>query len=59
MLTRSKHKQGVETLNNFNTEVGCASRRKKMVEEDKHDEQEKIFHMSFHCMSKMVKQMYG
>jgi hypothetical protein len=38
MLTRTKHKQGEGTLATFNPEVGHASRRKKMVEEDKHDE---------------------
>jgi hypothetical protein len=30
-----------------------------MAEEDKHDEQEKNFHMVFYCMSKMVERMYG
>jgi hypothetical protein len=30
-----------------------------MIEEDKHDEQEKNFHMVFYRMSEMVKQMYG
>jgi hypothetical protein len=30
-----------------------------MAEEDKHDEQEKKFHMVFYRMSEMVKQMYG
>jgi hypothetical protein len=59
MLTRVKHKQGEGTLKTFNPEVGCASRRKKMVEEDKHDEQEKNFHMVFYRMSEMVEGMYG
>jgi hypothetical protein len=54
MLTRSKHKQGEGTLNTFNPEVAHASRRKKMAEEDKHDEHEKNFHMVFYRMSKMV-----
>jgi hypothetical protein len=36
-------------------EVGRASQRKKMTEEDKHDEQEKKFHMLFYRMSEMVK----
>jgi hypothetical protein len=35
----------------FNPEVGCVSKRKKMVVEDKHDEQEKTFHMVIYCMS--------
>jgi hypothetical protein len=51
MLTRAKHKQGEGTLNNFNPEVGRVSRRKKMEEEDKCDEQEKKFHMVFYRMS--------
>jgi hypothetical protein len=51
MLTRAKHKQGERTLNTFNSEVGHASRRKKMAEEDKCDEQEKNFHMVFYRMS--------
>jgi hypothetical protein len=38
MLTRDKHKQGEGTFNTFNPEVGHASQRKKMTEEDKHDE---------------------
>ena len=59
MLTRAKHKQGEGTLKTFNPEVGCASRRKKMEKEDKHDEQEKNFHMVFYRMSEMVEQMYG
>ena len=60
MLTsRAKNKQGEGTLNTFNLEVGCASQRKKMVEEDKHDEQEKKFHMIFYRMSEMVNRMYG
>jgi hypothetical protein len=54
MLTRSKHKQGEGTLKNSNLEVGRASRRKQMVEEDKCDEQEKKFHMVFYLMSEMV-----
>jgi hypothetical protein len=59
MLTRAKHKQGEGTLNTFNPEVGRASRRKKMAEEDKRDEQEKKFHMVFYRMSEMVERMYG
>ena len=59
MLTRAKHKKGEGTLNTFNPEVGCASQRKKMAEEDKHDEQEKKFHMVFYRMSEMVERMYG
>jgi hypothetical protein len=59
MLTRAKHNKGEGTLNNFNPEVGHASQKKKMVEEDKSDEQEKTFHMVFYRMSEMVKQMYG
>jgi hypothetical protein len=59
MLTRAKHKQGEGTLKTFNPEVGRASRRKKMAEEDKRDEQEKNFHMVFYHMSEMVKRMYG
>jgi hypothetical protein len=30
-----------------------------MAEEDKHDEQEKNFHMVFYRMSELVEQMYG
>jgi hypothetical protein len=59
MLTRAKHKQGEGTLNTFNPEVGRVSRRKKMVEEDKHDEHEKNFHMVFYCMSETIERMYG
>jgi hypothetical protein len=59
MLTRAKHKQGEGNLKTFNPEVGHASRRKKMAEEDKHDEQEKNFHMVFYRMSDMVEKMYG
>jgi hypothetical protein len=59
MLTRAKHKQGEIILNTFNPEVGRASRRKKMAEEDKHDEHEKKFHMVFYCMSEKVERMYG
>jgi hypothetical protein len=59
MLTRSKHKQGEGNLNNYNPEVGRASRRKKMAEEDKCDEHEKKIHMVFYCMSEMVKRIYG
>jgi hypothetical protein len=59
MLTRAKHKQGEGTLNNFNPEVGRVSIRNKMVEEDKHDEQEKNFHMVFYRMSEMIERMYG
>jgi hypothetical protein len=56
MLTRAKHKKGEGTLNTFNPEFGHASRRKKMAEEDKHDEQEKKFHMVFY---RMVERMHG
>jgi hypothetical protein len=35
MLTRAKHKKGEGNLKTFNPEVDRASRRKKMVEEDK------------------------
>jgi hypothetical protein len=59
MLTRAKHKQGEGTLKTFNHEIGRASRKKKMDEEDKHDEHEKNFHMVFYWMSDMVEQMYG
>jgi hypothetical protein len=59
MLTRSKHKQGEGTLNNFNTEVGHVSRRKKMAEEDKRDEHEKNFYIVFYHVSEMVERMYG
>jgi hypothetical protein len=59
MLTRAKRKQGEGTLETFNPEVGCASRRKKMEEEDKRDELEKNFHMLFYCMLEMVERMYG
>jgi hypothetical protein len=51
MLTRAKNKHGEVTLNTFNPDVGRALRRKKMAEEDKHDEQEKKFHMVFCCLS--------
>jgi hypothetical protein len=59
MLNRAKHKQGERTLNNFDPEVGCASRRKKMTKEEKRDEHEKKFNMVFYRMSEMVEQMYG
>ena len=59
MLTRAKHKQGEGTLYTFNPEIGHASRRKKMDEEDKCDEQDKNFHMVFYRMLVMVKKMYG
>jgi hypothetical protein len=59
MLTRAKHKHSEGTLKNFNPKVGRASRRKKMAEEDKHDEREKNVHMVFYCMSKMFERMYG
>jgi hypothetical protein len=59
MLTRAKHKHGEGTLNTFNLKVGHASQRKKMAEEEKHDEQEKKFHMVFYHMSEMVERMYG
>jgi hypothetical protein len=59
MITRAKHKQGEGNLNTFNAKVGCASRRKKMAEEDKSNEQEKNFHMVFYRMLEMVKRMYG
>jgi hypothetical protein len=59
MLTRAKHKRGEGTLKTFNPELGHASRRKKMAEEDKCDEQEKNFHMVFYHMSEMVELMYG
>jgi hypothetical protein len=51
MLTRDTHKQGEGTLKTFNLEVDRVSKRKKMVEEVKHDEQEKNFHMVFYHMS--------
>jgi hypothetical protein len=51
MLARAKNKQGEGTLKTFNLEVGHASRRKKMAEEDKHVENEKSFHMVFYRMS--------
>ena len=38
MLIRDNHKQGEGTLKTFNPEVGHVSRRKKMAEEDNHDE---------------------
>jgi hypothetical protein len=59
MLTRANHKQGEGTLKTFNPEVGRASRRKKMIEEDKHDGKEKKFHMVFYRMSEIVERMYG
>jgi hypothetical protein len=54
MLTRSKHKEGEGTLKTFNPKVGRVSRRKKMAKEDKHDEQDKNFHMVFYRMPEMV-----
>jgi hypothetical protein len=51
MLTRAKHKLGEGNLKTFNPEVAHASRRKKMAQEDKRDEQEKNFHMVFYRMS--------
>ena len=59
MLSRAKHKKGEGNLQTFNPKFGHASRRKKMEEEDKHDEQENKFHMVFYRMSEMVKWMYG
>ena len=59
MITKAKHKQGKGTLKAFNHEVGRASQKKKMLEEDKRDKQEKNFHMVFYRMSEMVEQMYG
>jgi hypothetical protein len=59
MLTRAKHKQGEGNLKTFDLEVGRASRRKKMTEEDKREEHEKKFHMVFYRMSEMIKRMYG
>jgi hypothetical protein len=38
MIARDKHKQGEGTLKTFNLEVGHASQRKKMEEEDKRDQ---------------------
>jgi hypothetical protein len=59
MLTRAKHKKGEGTLKYFNPKVGRASRRKKTVDDDKHDVHEKKFHMVFYRMSDMVEKMYG
>ena len=59
MISRAKHKQGEGNLNTFNPDVGRASRRRKMAEEDKCDEQDKKFHMVFYHMSEMVERMYG
>jgi hypothetical protein len=59
MITRAKHKHGEGNINTFNPEVGRVSRRKKMAEEDKCDEQEKNFHMVFYRMSEMVERMHG
>jgi hypothetical protein len=47
MIIRSKHKQGEGNVKKFNLEVGRASRRKNMAEEDKRDEHDKNFHMVF------------
>ena len=41
MLTMAKHKHGEGTLKTFNPEVGHASRRKKIAEEEERDEHEK------------------
>ena len=57
MLTRANHKQGEGTLKTFNPKVGRVSKRKKMAEEDKCDEQEKNFHMVFYRMSEMVERV--
>ena len=54
MPTGAKHNRGEGNLKTFNPRVGCASRRKKMAEEDKRDEQKKNFHMVFYHMSEMV-----
>jgi hypothetical protein len=54
MFTRAKHKQGEVSLNTSNHLVVHASRRNKMAEKDKCDEQEKNFHFVFYRMSKMV-----
>jgi hypothetical protein len=43
----------------FNPKVDRVSRRKKMAEEDKRDEQEKKIHMVFYRMLEMVECMYG
>jgi hypothetical protein len=59
MLTRAKHKQHEGNLNNFYPEVGHASQRKKMEEEEKRDEHEKKSHMVFYHMSEMDERMYG
>ena len=59
MISRAKNKKGEGNLNTFNSEVGHASQRKKMAEEEKRDEHEKKFHMVFYCMSEMVERMYG
>jgi hypothetical protein len=54
MITRAKNKPGEGTLKTFNIEFGHVSRRKKMAEEDKRDEQEKNFRMVFYRISEMV-----
>ena len=48
MLTRSRLKRGEGQLETFNPDIGCANRRKKMANEDYHEEDEKAFHKDFY-----------
>jgi hypothetical protein len=59
MLTKATHKQGEGTLKTFNLKVGRTSQRKKMAKDDKHDKQEKNFHMVFYRIPEMVERIYG
>ena len=50
MLTRIKLKHSEGVLEEFNPEIGCAHRRKKMADEDYQEEDKKAFRKAFYQM---------
>jgi hypothetical protein len=59
MLTRAKLKEGEGKLETFNPEIGCATQRRKMGDEELRIEYEKNFHKAFYRMSDMVEKLFA
>jgi len=59
MLNRAKLKECEVNLETFNPEIGCATQRKKMGDEELCTEYEKNFQKDFYRMLDMVEKLFA
>ena len=59
MLTRVKLQPGEGTLEPYNSEIGCAHRRRKMDANDAHIKMEENFHKVFYMMANKVDKFFA